>query len=210
MLNTTGEFMANADPVWTAPDGLQLPTLVIPNGRGPWAMRYLWVKHRTNNDEFLANYFNKGNNSGGTGLNLRKNTAHLAAWAPHNSIFEESRDNGNLVWRVKVFNQFAQSIDIVEVWRSPLIIRQLFGDLKSSTDAETGTVRTDAEKKELREGLYNSGFEVRSLRGRATLYPLVGPRMAIAWYKHFVQRYTDQDKCIINTPYNYELNPPAI
>ena len=166
MLNTTGEFMANADPVWTAPDGLQLPTLVIPNGRGPWAMRYLWVKHRTNNDE--------------------------------------------LVWRVKVFNQFAQSIDIVEVWRSPLIIRQLFGDLKSSTDAETGTVRTDAEKKELREGLYNSGFEVRSLRGRATLYPLVGPRMAIAWYKHFVQRYTDQDKCIINTPYNYELNPPAI
>lgn len=207
MLNINGTFTATADPTWTVPDNTCLPTLVVPNGRGPWAMRYLWVKHRDDNTAFLANYFNKGNNTEGTGLNLRKNTAHISSWAAHNAIFETSRDNGNLVWRVKVFNQFANSIDIIEVWRSPLIIRQLFGDLKASATDRLTCDRTDEEKQELRLGLYNAGFEVRSFRGSSTVYPLVGPVMAIGWYKHFVQRYMSKDKCIINTQYNSELNP---
>ena len=44
-LNFNGTFTAPAEPQWMLPDGEQLPPLVIPDGQGPWAIRYIWVKH---------------------------------------------------------------------------------------------------------------------------------------------------------------------
>ena len=209
-LNFNGTFTAPAEPQWMLPDGEQLPPLVIPDGQGPWAIRYIWVKHRERNDEFVANYFNKGNNSTGTGLNLRKQTTHMqTAWNPHNQIFETSRDNGNLVWRVKVHNPIANSIDYIEVWRSPEILSSLFHYIAPNKPVKvTDTVqRTSEDQQTLRTGLYAAGFEVRRWRETATNWPLVSPSLAIMWYRQFANRHMAQDNCIINTKYNPTLNP---
>jgi hypothetical protein len=209
-LNFNGTYLAHADPQWTQSDGEQLPPLVIPDGQGPWAVRYIWVKHREHNNEFVANYFNKGNNATGTGLNLRKQTTHMqTAWNPHNQIFETSRDNGNLVWRVKVHNPHANSIDYVEVWRSPEIIKSLFHYIKpgEAVKVTDGVVRTAEDQKTLRNGLYEAGFEVRRWRDTGTNWPTVTPQIAMTWYRHFVKKHFAQENCIINTKYNEELNP---
>lgn len=217
MLNLKGTFLAEARPQTSAPDGVQLPPLVIPDGKGPWALRYIWVQHRDRNDEFIANYFNKGNNSSGTGLNLRKQTAHMQdAWNPHNRIFEESRDNGNLVWRVKAYNALANSIDYIEVWRSPEIIRETFGarrpktpiqesvgEQDSAVKAASDLARAPEEIVKLRQGLAEAGFAPRVW----SIWPRVHPVRAMHWYQHFVKRWENQDKCVINTRYNKELNP---
>jgi hypothetical protein len=206
----TGTFLATADPTWTRPDGLKLPPLVVPDGRGPWAVRYIWVKHQDKNEEFVSNYFNKGNNAAGTGLNLRKQTEYMqTAWNPHNQIFETSRDNGNLVWRVKVHNPLANSIDYVEVWRSQEILQSLFDPIADNSQVQVNetTVRTADNQRDLRTGLYNAGFEVRGMRGRVARWPAVSKLTAMGWYKHFVQKFHAKDNCIINTPYNVELNP---
>jgi hypothetical protein len=205
-----GAFKAVADPQWTLPDGEALPPLVIPDGQGPWALRYIWVKHRDRNNEFITNYFNGGNNTTGTGLNLRKQTAYMqTAWNPHNQIFETSRDNGNLVWRVKVHNPYANSIDYVEVWRSPEIISSLFRYIKEGEQVKVtdGVVRTAEDQKQLRTGLYDAGFEVRRWRDADTNWPKVSPQVAMMWYRHFVKKHFAKDNCIINTKYNAELNP---
>jgi hypothetical protein len=205
-----GNFKAQADPQWMMPDGEQLPPLVVPDGQGPWAVRYIWVKHRDRNDDFIANYFNGGNNTSGTGLNLRKQTAYMqTAWNPHNQIFETSRDNGNLVWRVKVHNPFANSIDYVEVWRSPEIISSMFRYIPEgeSIKVTDGVTRTSDDQKQLRSGLYNAGFEVRRWRDATTNWPKVSPQVAMMWYRHFVKKHLAKDNCIINTKYNAELNP---
>ncbi len=221
MLNKEGRFLALANPLTTPPDGTQLPPLVIPDGKGPWALRYVWVRHKTRNDEFIANYFNKGNNSTGTGLNLRKQTSHMQdAWNPHNNIFETSRDNGNLVWRVKAYNEHANSIDYIEVWRSRDVIKQTFG-IRRRPPAETSApvdslpdgdkieesssplARSVEEIVKLRKGLDEAGFEPRVWN----LWPEINPLVAMRWYQHFVQRWQLQDKCVINTRYNVELNP---
>lgn len=205
-----GTFKAVADPQWTLPDGEALPPLVVPDGQGPWALRYIWVKHRDRNDEFVANYFNGGNNTTGTGLNLRKQTAYMqTAWNPHNQIFETSRDNGNLIWRVKVHNPFANTIDYVEIWRSPEIISSLFHYIKEGEQVKVtdGVVRTAEDQKQLRTGLYDAGFEVRRWRDVDTNWPTVSPQVAMMWYRHFVKKHFAKDNCIINTKYNIELNP---
>ncbi len=205
-----GNFKAQADPQWMMPDGEQLPPLVVPDGQGPWAVRYIWVKHRDRNDDFIANYFNGGNNTSGTGLNLRKQTAYMqTAWNPHNQIFETSRDNGNLVWRVKVHNPFANSIDYVEVWRSPEIISSMFRYIPEgeSIKVTDGVTRTSDDQRQLRSGLYNAGFEVRRWRDATTNWPKVSPQVAMMWYRHFVKKHLAKDNCIINTKYNAELNP---
>lgn len=204
-----GTFLATSVPTWTSPDGLKLPPLVVPDGKGPWAVRYIWVKHRDKNDEFINNYFNKGDTTG-PGLNLRKQTAHMhTAWAPHNQIFETSRDNGNLVWRVKVHNPMVESIDYVEVWRSPEILQSLFNPVPDGgqVQVDENTVRTAEDQRTLRTGLYDAGFEVRGMRGRIARWPLVSKLTAMGWYKNFVQKFHANDNCIINTRYNVELNP---
>jgi hypothetical protein len=214
MLNLKGQFMADARPQTSAPDGVKLPPLVIPDGKGPWALRYIWVQHRDRNEEFIENYFNKGNNSTGTGLNLRKQTAHMQdAWNPHNKIFEESRDNGNLIWRVKAYNALANSIDYIEVWRSRDIIRETFGARKpkvevsqtndDSIKAASELARNPEEIVKLRQGLAEAGFAPRVW----SVWPQVHPLRAMRWYQHFLKRWENQDRCVINTRYNKELNP---
>lgn len=217
MLNKKGTYLALTVPHLNDPDGKKLPPLVIPDGRGPWALRYLWVQHKTRNEEFISNYFNNGNNEKGSGLNLRKQTQHLKdSWDPHNKIFEESRDNGNLIWRVKVYNSYANSIDYVEIWRSREIIKQTFGariesdnDLKDRPNSievlETpgNLSRTVKEIYNLRKGLDESGFEIRIWDN----FPKVHPLLTMNWYHHFVGRFKLKDQCVINTPFNMELNP---
>lgn len=209
----TGTFEATADPTWMRPDGMKLPPLVVPDGKGPWAVRYIWVKHREQNDEFVGNYFNKGNNSTGTGLNLRKQTEYMqTAWNPHNQIFETSRDNGNLIWRVKVHNPLANSIDYVEVWRSQEILQSLFNPIQPDSQVQVNdtTVRTAEDQRTLRMGLYDAGFEVRGMRGKIARWPMVSKMVAMGWYRHFVQKFYAKDNCIINTPYNKDLNPLTV
>jgi hypothetical protein len=200
-INADGSYMQKTFPAWKEPDGLEMPPLVVPDGYGPWALRYLWIKHKDQNEEFVNNYFVEGNT---TGLNVRKQTTHLQeAWNPHNDIHNISGANGNLVWRIKVLNKAAQSIDYVEIWRSPLILKQLWGPQSE----ENPNGRTQEEIDQLRQGLYESGFEVRAWVDNKTGWPMVSKMRAMGWYKHFVDRYKAKDGCIINTPWNKELNP---
>jgi hypothetical protein len=131
------------------------------------------------------------------------------AWNPHNQIFETSRDNGNLIWRVKVHNPVANSIDYVEVWRSPEIISSMFRYIKEGETVKVtdGVERTAEDQKTLRNGLYDAGFEVRRWRDAETNWPTVSPQVAMMWYRHFVKKHLNQDNCIINTKYNADLNP---
>jgi hypothetical protein len=224
-LNTDGLFVAPASPQLSKYDGVKLPPLVIPDGRGPWALRYIWVKHKERNDEFVANYFNKGNNAEGSGLNLRKQTTHMqeVAWNPHNNIFEKSRDNGNLIWRVKVHNHLADTIDYIEMWRSKEIIKETFGWKRTEAEAEaepetddntnnkvpilgqstSELARSPEEIIKLRKGLDEAGFEPRAWATFPTVHPLV----AMRWYLYFVSRHKEGKQCVINTGYNKELNP---
>ncbi len=213
-LNTDGLFLAPANPQLSKYDGVKLPPLVIPDGSGPWALRYIWVKHKTKNEEFVNNYFNKGNNATGTGLNLRKQTSHMkeTAWNPHNKIFDTSRDNGDLVWRVKVHNHLADSIDYIEVWRSRQTIKNVFGVRKGdNTDTEIPVTESDStsdlarsaeEILTLRKGLEEAGFEPRAW----STFPNVHPIVAMKWYLYFLERRDGNKQCVINTPYNKKLN----
>lgn len=204
-INSEGIVSKQAVPVWTSEDdGAHLPPMVVPDGKGPWALRYLWVRHRTNNDDFVKNYFNGGNNSAGTGLNLRKQTSDLSEWKSHNEIFETSKNNGNLVWRVKVFNPHANSIDYVEVWRSPKVLAEIWGKRDQAIDSG---VRSSEDVQGLKQGIYGAGFELRWFKDFQTGWPLVTKRTAMSWYKYFVDRFKNKDNCIINTPWNKDLNP---
>lgn len=204
-INADGTYVVPTFPVCQDPDNLELPPMVVPDHQGIWAIRYLWIRHRTKNDEFIANYFNKGNNATGTGLNVRKQTAHLQdAWKPHNDIFNESAANGDLVWRVKVLNTFAQSIDYVEIWKSRAVLRRLW---IPKSDANPDGVRTQEDIDALRQGVYDAGFEVRAWVDQFSGWPTVTKLRAMGWYKHFIDKWKAQDNCIINTPWNKNLNP---
>jgi hypothetical protein len=207
MLNN-GNFIAIAEPQLGG-DISYMPSLVIPDGKGPWALRYIWVQHTERNDEFVANYFNGGNNATGTGLNLRKRTAYMQdAWNPHNAIFETSRDNGNLVWRVKTHNPYANSIDYIEVWRSPEVLSSLFDfDAKDEVEINKNTKRSITARNELREGLTKEGFVIHRFLDANTNWPLISPLQAIRLFRYFNKKFIGQENCIVNTPYNEELNP---
>jgi hypothetical protein len=207
-----GSILANAAPQWKMPDGEELPPLVVPDGQGPWAVRYIWCKHKENNDEFVENYFaaKEEQPEGEPGLNLRKRTAYMQeAWNPHNAIFETSRDNGNLVWRVKVHNPLANSIDYIEVWRSPEVISSLFHYIPpgESVKVTDGVERTSEDQIALRTNLYKEGFEVRRWYDNETDWPKVSPQLAMYWYWCFVKRHYAQDKCRVNTKWRINLNP---
>lgn len=200
-LNVNGEFLQAAVPNWKEPDDIKLPPLVIPDKIGPWALRYVWIRHRERNDEFVEKYFTEGSS---IGLNVRKQTTHLQeSWNPHNDIHNISGANGDLVWRVKVLNKPAKSIDYVEVWRSPGTLRRLWAP-KSEKNPD-GRSKEDIDA--LRFGLYESGFEVRYWSDSETGWPTVSKLQAMGWYKHFIQRWKDKDGCIINTQWKRELNP---
>jgi hypothetical protein len=205
-----GSVLANAAPQWKMADNVDLPPLVVPDGEGPWAIRYIWVKHREKNDEFVNNYFVEGTRTGEVGLNLRKRTAYMQkAWNPHNAIFETSRDNGDLVWRVKVHNPLANSIDYIEVWRNPDTISSLFHYILPGDKVviAKGIERTAEDQVTLRTNLYNEGFEIRRWYDEKTNWPTVTPQLAMLWYWTFVKRHFAKDNCRINTKHRPELNP---
>ena len=186
--------------IWNRNEVVNLPPLVFPDYDGPWGLRYLLIQHRENNDQFVVNYFKEGND---TGLNVRKQTTHLQpAWSSHNKIFEESKENGNLVWRVKVFNPLAMSIDYVEVWRSPDVLNQIWGN-----GLDDSGVRSQEDSSSLSKGLYESGFDVRTWKEVNNSWATVSKHLAIEWYFHFVDKWKNKDNCIINTPWDKNLNP---
>lgn len=199
-INVSKDYQVPAFYSWDTIDHIQLTPLVIPDYIGPWGIRYIWIKHKERNIEFVNNYFIEGSN---IGLNVRKQTTHLQnLWGSHNKIFEDSKLNGNLVWRVKVFNVFAQSIDYVEVWKSPEILTNTWG-LNGSDNG----IRSKEESISLSNGLFNSGFEIRSWRDSPNNWATVSKNTAIHWYLHFVKKWKARDNCIINTPWNKDLNP---
>lgn len=182
----------------------RMPPLIVPDGKGPWAVRYLWIQHTKQNDEFVSNYFNWGNNAKGTGLALRKQPAQ----DPHNEIFETSRDNGNLVWRVKTHNPFANSIDYVEVWRSAEVLDKLFNfnNRKKEVVVNNTIKRTVEARNELREGLSSAGFCVHRYFDVNSNWPLISPMLAVRLFRHFQKKFIGQENCIVNTAFNEELN----
>jgi hypothetical protein len=131
-------------------------------------------------------------------MNIRKQTADLKTdWSAHNQIFYDSAADGNLVWRVKVGNKETRSIDYVEVWRSVNVLNQYFG---KQTDMPNWTT---ASRKTFNEQLFESGFIISDLQE----FPLISKKQAIEYYRIFVDKWKSKDDCIINTPWNKELNP---
>jgi hypothetical protein len=175
-----------------------MAALIEPDDQPGWALRYLWIQHRFDNDNFTKNYFTSGNN---TGLNVRRQTTHLqTVWKNHNAVFDESGLNGDLVWRVKVYNNISFSIDYVEIWRSIDILKNIFIE---EPKLSQGQQWTNNEKNQLGQGIFDAGFEVRHLLP----YRNISKKSAIEYYWQFVDRWKNRDHCIINTRWNSELNP---
>jgi hypothetical protein len=169
--------------------------LINPDSGGDWAIRYLWIQHRDDNETFTKNYFVQGSTQG---MNIRKQTTHLqSTWKNHNAVFDQSAQNGDLIWRVKVFNPISNSIDYVEVWKNIDIIVRLFDTVAVLDD---GNEWSNQEKQDLGLGIWNAGFCVRHLRP----YTTISKNIAIAEYKKFVAQYKNKDNCIINTPMKQE------
>lgn len=182
-------------------DGKQMASLIDPNNTGPWAVRYLWIQHTQDNEQFYNNYFNPVLNQ--TGINVRKQTANLKSdWQAHNQIFYDSAANGNLVWRVKIGNPKSHSIDYIEIWRSSEIASNYFGEAPSEKINNDIEWRT-SERETFNQNLYNAGFDIRSWRP----YQTISKKLATEYYKVFVEQYKNNQQCIINTPWNRELNP---
>lgn len=182
-------------------DNKQMASLIAPDNIGPWAVRYLWIQHTQDNEKFYKNYFDPQLSQ--TGMNVRKQTANLKSdWAAHNQIFYDSAANGNLVWRVKIGNPKNQSIDYIEIWRSPEIAGKYFGEapeekINKEVDWDTNARTT------FNQNLYEAGFDIRSWRP----YQSISKELATEYYKEFVNQHKNKQQCIINTPWNKELNP---
>lgn len=180
-------------------DNKEMVSLIDPDGRGPWALRYLWIQHTTDNDLFFNNYFNSGNQ---TGLNVRKQTQHLNNdWTKHNQIFEDSTANGNLVWRVKIGNYQCRSIDYIEIWRNSEILENYFGDGDSKINKTTAWLND--ERNSFAKNLYETGFDLRVWLP----YQSISKELAAKYWNEFLEKYKNKDSCIINTPWNQDLNP---
>lgn len=177
-------------------DNKAMVSLMDPDGKGEWSVRYLWIQHTEDNDTFYNNYFDPSLSQ--AGMNVRKRTADLKSdWAAHNQIFFDSADNGNLVWRVKVGNPNSKSIDYIEVWRNVEILEQHFG-----ASPTTPNWNNDA-RKSFHRNLFEAGFDIRSW----IPYNTISKELAIEYYKKFVEQYKQKEHCIINTQWKKELNP---
>ena len=182
-------------------DNKEMTALITPDNIGPWAVRYLWIKNLNDNDTFYNNYFDPTLTK--PGLNIRKQTTDLSGdWAAHNQIFIDSAQNGNLIWRVKIGNPVEKSIDYIEIWRSQDIVKTYFGnspDVKINDDITW----TNPNRTNFLNQLRDKGFEIREWNE----FPLISKKQAMLTYKEFVNLWYNKDKCIINTPWNKELNP---
>jgi hypothetical protein len=180
---------------------LQEMNTLIESDEGPWAIRYLWIQHTQDNDKFYNNYFDP--TLAQTGMNVRKQTANLKQdWSAHNQIFYDSATNGNLVWRVKIRNPVSKSIDYVEVWRDADIIKQFFSP-QPVTKISEGVEWAQEARKNFNKELFDAGFDIRSW----VPYQSISKEKALMYYQEFVNQWRNKDHCIINTPWNKELNP---
>lgn len=149
------------------------PSVFEPDGKGPWAVRYNWIKH-TNNEEFIANYFASGSSE--LKLNLRNMTKDLAhLWAPHNDALARAEINGDMIFRIKTLNEANRSIDHLEVWKSPELIVKAF-----HTDYPEWT---DEIKNELGRKVRERGFIICPLEQP---YPLISKGQALTLYRAFL------------------------
>lgn len=193
-------FTMNVTPYknFGEPDDKVFHSLIDPDDEGPWAIRYLWIQHRLDNDAFYENYFNGGNN---TGYNVRKQTTDLKQhWNYHNQIFDKSAQNGDLVYRIKVGNSIDKSIDYVEIWRSVDILEKYFG--AHDTQINNDLWQRD-ERKQFAKELFDRGFDIRALWP----YRKISKIAALEGYRYFIDRFRNKENCIINTRWNRELNP---
>jgi hypothetical protein len=182
-------------------DDKEMHTLIDTDQEGPWAIRYLWIQHTKDNEKFYNNYFDPA--LAQTGMNVRKQTANLKQdWAAHNQIFFDSAANGNLVWRVKVGNPICKSIDYVEIWRSADIIKQFFSP-QPTTQISEGVEWHAESRKNFNKELFDNGFDIRSW----VPYNTISKIQAMRYYQQFVEQWRNKDRCIINTPWNRDLNP---
>jgi len=176
-----------------------LDTLIDFDNIDEWAVRYVFMKHQSN-DEFITNYFSKGNMPN---LNVRKITSERAdLWEPHNLVFSLSEINGDLIWRVKVHNKTTQSIDYIEVWKNKKIIADYFFNNDSDTILPDNTVWTSTQKQELSKMILDFGFIANSMN------PVFGISkiQAFEYYNNFVNQSLEKGNCIINTKFNQAIH----
>jgi hypothetical protein len=173
-------------------------SLIDPDGKTGWVVRYLWIQHRFDNESFVKNYFVEGNN---TGLNVRKQTTHLQEkWKNHNEAFNQSAQNGDLVWRVKSFNLVSNSIDYIEIWKDLKTVERIFDE---DPTLDNGQTWNKTDKQDLGQGVWDAGFVVRHFRP----YQNISKHQAVTEYNKFLERFRSKDNCIINTPWKLDLNP---
>ncbi len=164
----------------------QWPSLFEPDGKGPWAVRYNWIKH-TNNEEFLANYFEEGTSE--LKLNLRNMTKDLAPlWKPHNDALARGEISGDMIFRIKTLNVVNRSIDHIEVWKSAEHIERTF-----HTDYPEWP---DTVKAELGQKVRERGFVICPLQRP---YPLISRVQALNLYTGYVKKALAKEQTRIET-----------
>lgn len=208
--------------------------LIYPDNEGPWALRYTWIKPRTDG-EFTADYHKV---EGGKKANIRSKTADVAEhWRAFNSLMINYGHLGDLVWRLKVTNPLNNSVDVVEVWRDRELIEDYFQfkhhdnvAIPQATVANPHVAPALTRIEDGGTGLKNgSGLTIHdplaprvySRQDHEALskaiwesgfefriwdeYPLISPAWAVAAYEHLTSRV--DLKVTINTGYNPTLNP---
>ena len=173
----------------------QMLMLIESDNVQEWAIRYVFMQH-IDNEQFLANYFSP---NGQSNMNVRKITQHKKElWNLHNKFIEDSGKNGNLLWRVKIFNRHSESIDYIEVWKNQEIIDN-FSSNDVDTIVESNQILTTDQKYMLSRMIYDHGFIARTVNAKLGISKL----LAIEKYKYFCDLAETNSTCIINT----RLNP---
>lgn len=177
-------MFVNSVSSWKEDISIQSIPLVYPDNKEEFGLRYIWMKHRYDNNYFLKNYFNEGNQKG---INVRDLTKDFKIqWNIHNEIFNQSAQNGNLVWRVKALNIKNRSIDYIEVWKNTKIIYEL---LEKNINWPEDSMNT------LKKGLYDAGFSAQ----KWIPFPTVSREWVLSTYEIFKNKSKLKDNCIINT-----------
>ena len=192
IINTVNRHELNSDKI--------MHSLIDPDNVDEWAVRYIWIQHKHDNESFLNSYFNDGNKKN---INVRGMTTHINEdWKFHNNIFELSAVNGDLIWRVKILNSISNSIDYIEIWKNKQLINQYFNNNQYECTLPNGTVWTSSSKQNLSKEIYNTGFITRSWDPPRSISKL----QAIDYYSKFVAQNQRKENCIINTKFNQLLH----
>lgn len=155
-------------------------------------IRYVFISHR-NNQQFIKNYFDKNSKSN---INVRKLTAEYQdLWKYHNSVFDQSAKNKDLIWRVKILNQYEKTIDHIEIWKNKNLVNDYFLSNEQDSILPDGSLWKSADKKLLSKMIYDQGFIAR------TIVPLISISndLALKYYNNFLLLAKEKKQCIINT-----------